>query len=242
MAAVGWPLIAVRHVPLYPKPAARPTPFETLAFCPRTRARKRRRDLAAAAVGGGCLPKSRMVLILTCTRRCRQACSDWRRRRGRRPPNRGSKIHARGHLHRRRRTHRGPVSPGPAEERPDRHRAASAPAIRGHDEPSDHLPALLRLRAPELFRAALQFPRGRAQPGLVRPRPGRIVGRRLGARLGAVDQPGGPQLLDRRLLLRRLDRHAAADAAARDRGLHLDRPAREPLRFLVPRPLPVLRA
>ena len=52
------------------------------------------------------------------------------------------------------------------------------------------------------------------EPGLVRPRPGRTLGRGLGARLGAVDQPGGPQLLDRRLLLRRLDRHAAADAAA----------------------------
>ena len=71
---------------------------------------------------------------------------------------------------------------------------------------------------------------------------GRVVGCGVGARLGAVDQPGGAQLLDRRLLVRRLDRHAAADAAARDRGLHLDRAARQSLRLLVPRPLPVVRA
>ena len=55
---------------------------------------------------------------------------------------------------------------------------------------------------------------GRSQ-GIVRPRPGRTLGRRRRARLGAGDQPGGPRLLDRRHLLRRLDRHAAPDAPAR---------------------------
>ena len=52
------------------------------------------------------------------------------------------------------------------------------------------------------------------EPGLFRPWPGRAVGCGFGARLGAVDQPGGAELLDRRLLVRCLDRHAAADAAA----------------------------
>jgi hypothetical protein len=37
---------------LYPKPVERPTPFETLAFCPRTRARKRRRSRPPPRVGG----------------------------------------------------------------------------------------------------------------------------------------------------------------------------------------------
>ena len=48
------------------------------------------------------------------------------------------------------------------------------------------------------------------------------------------------RLLDRRLLVRRLDRHAAADAPARGRRLHLGRAAGKPLRLLVPRPLPVV--
>ena len=56
-----------------------------------------------------------------------------------------------------------------------------------------------------------------------------------------IDQSRSPKLLDRRLLVRRLDRHAAADAPARDRGLHLDRAAGQSLRLFVPRPLPVLR-
>ena len=63
------------------------------------------------------------------------------------------------------------------------------PQFGGHDEPPDHLPALLRVRAPGLLGAAVQFPRRRAQPGLFRPRPGRAVGCRLGARLGAVINP-----------------------------------------------------
>ena len=54
--------------------------------------------------------------------------------------------------------------------------------------------------------------------------------------------PEARSLLDRRLLVRRLDRHAAADAPAGDRRLHLDRAARQPLRLLVPRALPVVRA
>ena len=54
-------------------------------------------------------------------------------------------------------------------------------------------------------------------------------------------QPGCARLLDRRLLVRRLDRHAAPDAPAGGRGLHLDRAARQPLRLLVPGALPVLR-
>ena len=58
---------------------------------------------------------------------------------------------------------------------------------------------------------------------------GRTVGCGLRARLGADDQPRGALLLDRRLLVRRLDRHAAPDAPAGDRGLHLGRAAREPL-------------
>ena len=55
----------------------------------------------------------------------------------------------------------------------------------------------------------------------------------------ADDQPGGARLLDRRRLVRLLDRHAAADAPPGDRGLHLDRPAGEPLydfSFLAPCP------
>ena len=53
--------------------------------------------------------------------------------------------------------------------------------------------------------------------------------------------PEARSLLDRGLLVRRLDRHAAPDAPPGDRGLHLGRAARQPLRLLVPRPLPVLR-
>ena len=152
------------------------------------------------------------------------------------------KPHARGHLYRTRRPHRGPLSSGAAKECADRHRAAPASAIRRHDEPSDRVPALLRLRAPELFRAALQLPRRRQEPGRLRPRHRRTLGRRGRARLGAVGQPGSAQLLDRGLLVRRLDRHAAPDAPAGDRGLYLDRAAGQPLRLLLPRPLPVLRA
>ena len=70
---------------------------------------------------------------------------------------------------------------------------------------------------------------------------GEALGRRLGARLAAVAQPRKPRLLDRRLLVRRLDRHAAADAPPGGRRLHLGGAAGKPLRFLVPRPLPVLR-
>jgi hypothetical protein len=47
-----------------------------------------------------------------------------------------------------------------------------------------------------------------------------FVRRGLGARLAAELQRQYALVLDRRLLLRRLDRHAAAHAAARDRRLH----------------------
>ena len=79
--------------------------------------------------------------------------------------------------------------------------------------------------ASRLFGAALQFPRRRPQPGLVRPRHRRTVGCSSRARLGADHQPGSARLLGRRLLFRRLDRHAAADAPPGSRRLHLDRAA-----------------
>ena len=62
---------------------------------------------------------------------------------------------------------------------------------------------------------------------------------RLRARLPAVDEPERQALLGRGLLLWRLDRHAASDAPPRNHRLHLGRPAREPLRFQLPCPLPV---
>src|SRR5204862_5856862 len=46
----------------------------------------------------------------------------------------------------------------------------------------------------------------------------RIVRCRVRARLGADHQPGSARLLGPRLLVRRLDRHAASDAAARGEG------------------------
>ena len=49
--ARSWPLIALRPC-CSPKPMARPIPFETLAFCPRTRAKKRPPRPPAPAVGG----------------------------------------------------------------------------------------------------------------------------------------------------------------------------------------------
>ena len=147
---------------------------------------------------------------------------------------------ARSHFHRPRRPPRRPLSSGQAEERADRHGAAPAPAIRRHHEPPDRLPVLLRLRASRVLGAALQFPRRRPQPGFVRSRHRRTVRCRLRARLGADHQSGSARLLGRGLFVRRLDRHAAPDAPARGRGLHLDRAARQPLRLLVPRALPVL--
>ena len=53
--------------------------------------------------------------------------------------------------------------------------------------------------------------------------------------------PDSRGVLDRRLLLRRMDRHAAPHAPSGGRGLHLHRSAAQPLRFLVPRAVPVLR-
>ena len=54
---------------------------------------------------------------------------------------------------------------------------------------------------------------------------GELSRRGLRARLGPVDPSRGRDHLGRRRQLRRLDRHAAADAPARDPGLHLDRAA-----------------
>ena len=71
---------------------------------------------------------------------------------------------------------------------------------------------------------------------------GELVGRRRGAGLGAGGQSGSARLLDRRRLLRLLDRHAIADAPARDRGLRLHRAAGQSLRFFLPGAVPVLRA
>ena len=62
------------------------------------------------------------------------------------------------------------------------------------------------------------------------------------ARLGADHQSRSARLLGRGLLVRRLDRHAALDAPARGRRLHLDRAARQSLRLLLPCALPVVRA
>ena len=56
-----------------------------------------------------------------------------------------------------------------------------------------------------------------------------------------TDQSGSARLLGRGLFVRRLDRHAAADAPAGGRRLHLDRAAGQSLRLLVPRALPVVR-
>jgi hypothetical protein len=86
------------------------------------------------------------------------------------------------------------------------------------------------------------FPRRRPQPGRLRPRHRRTLRCRGRARLGANGQSRGAQLLDRRLLVRRLDRHAASDAPAGDRRFHLDRAAGQSLRLFVPRALPVVRA
>ena len=152
------------------------------------------------------------------------------------------RFHARSLFQRSRRSAGRPFSSRQAARRADRGRSASAPAVRRHDEQPDRLQHLLQLRRARLFGAALQLSRRRTLAGRLRSRPGRIVGRGLRARLGAVDQPGGARLLDRRRLLRLLDRHAAPDAAAGDRGLHLDRAARQPLRLQLPRPLPVVRA
>ena len=53
-------------------------------------------------------------------------------------------------------------------------------------------------------------------------------------------QPQQQRLLGRGLLVRRLDRHAAPDAPARDRGLHVREPAGQHVRLHLPRPLPRL--
>jgi hypothetical protein len=62
---------------------------------------------------------------------------------------------------------------------------------------------------------------GRSQD--IRSRHRRAVRRRLCTRLGTDHQSRSTCLLGRRLLVRRVDRHAASDAPSRSRGLHLDR-------------------
>ena len=122
------------------------------------------------------------------------------------------------------------------------HGAASAPAARRDDEQPDRLQLVPHVRPAGLLGAAVQFPWRRPFAGRVRPRAGRAARHGGGAGLDAGPQPEQHGLLGRRLLVRRLDRHAAADAAARDRGLHVREPAGQHVRFHLPRPLPVPRA
>jgi alpha/beta superfamily hydrolase len=51
----------------------------------------------------------------------------------------------------------GRYSSGEAEERADRHDPATAPAVSRHDEPSDRLPVLLRVRASRLSRCCVSI-------------------------------------------------------------------------------------
>ena len=69
----------------------------------------------------------------------------------------------------------------------------------------------------------------RPQPGRVRPWHRRAVRRGGRTRLDPVAASRFQELLGRRLFLRRLDRHAAPDAPAGDRGLHLGRAAAQHL-------------
>ena len=87
--------------------------------------------------------------------------------------------------------------------RADRGDTASAPAVRRHDEQPDRLQHLLFLRRARLLRASLQFSRRRPLAGRLRSRSGRIVGRGVRARLGAIDQSGSARVLDRRRFVRR---------------------------------------
>ena len=97
------------------------------------------------------------------------------------------------------------------------------------------------LRAARLLGAAVQFPRSR-------PRRQGSFDRgegELSDAASALDwlqayNPNAASLLDRGLLVRRLDRHAAPDAPAGDRRLHLGGAAGQHVRFRLPRPLPVL--
>ena len=129
-------------------------PHVKLAFCPPPCAKSR--DLTPCAVAGPPpFPKSEMVLNTYARAPAPSSASPphsaAERSDGIAAPNNRGFNHARGHFHRTRRPHRGPLSPGAAEECADRHRAPSASAVRRHDEPSDHLSALLRLRAPRTF-------------------------------------------------------------------------------------------
>ena len=88
------------------------------------------------------------------------------------------------------------------------------------------------------FRCCASIPRRRPQPGLVRSRHRRIVRCGLRARLGADHQSRSARLLGRRLLVRRLDRHAAFDAPSGSRRFHLDRAARNRYDFSFLAPCP----
>ena len=76
------------------------------------------------------------------------------------------------------------------------------------------------LRARRLFRPALQFPRRRQQPGRFDRGEGELSDAAAALDWLQTYNPNAESLLDRRLFLRRLDRHAAVDAAAGDRRLH----------------------
>src|SRR5690606_29720659 len=100
--------------------------------------------------------------------------------------------------------------------------AASAPAARRDDAQQGRLPPVQHLRAPRLLDPALQLPRCRTLAGDILPRGGRAFGCGSSPRLDAVGQSGCTGRLDRRLLLRCLDRNAVADAPARDQRLPVE--------------------
>jgi len=147
------------------------------------------------------------------------------------------------HLHRSCGTDRRPLSSGASEERLDRHRVASAPAVRRDDEPPDHLPALLCVRAIATSRccgstsAASGAARAHSTTARAscRTPPRRSTGRsRINPEARSCWIAGfsfgawiGMQLLMRRPEIE---------------GFISIRAAREPLRLLVPGPLPVVGA
>ena len=103
-------------------------------------------------------------------------------------------------------------------------------AVCWHHEPPDHLPVLLRLCA-EVLVLRFNFPQRRPQPGSFDHGTGelsdahpRSTGRRPSIRKPARILGGG-------VFVRRLDRHAAIDAAARGRAFISIRAARQPLRL-----------
>ena len=127
-----------------------------------------------------------------------------------------------------------------AHQQPDRADPASAPAVRRHDEQ----PGRLRLYYLFVERgfSVLRFNFrgvGRSQ-GYFDNGPGELSDAASALDWLQLQNPDCALLLDRRRLVRHLDRHAAADAAARDRRLHLRGAAGQPLRLLVPGAVPVV--